>query len=46
MDNQVGIDKETLRVMFNNQKFTMSNFKNINNSAEALLSTALYKLND
>ena len=35
-DNDIDIDKETLKAMFNNQKFTLRNFKNINNSQNSL----------
>eukprot|EP00347_Sterkiella_histriomuscorum_P005164 403357651 len=35
-DNSVDIDRETLKAMFSNQKFTLRNFKNINNSPDAL----------
>ncbi|CDW84530.1 UNKNOWN [Stylonychia lemnae] len=36
LENDIGIDKETLKAMFNNQNFTLRNFKNINNSQNSL----------
>lgn len=37
-DNSVEVDKETIKTMFNNQKFTLRNFKSINESEESLKS--------
>jgi hypothetical protein len=34
--NNVNIEKETIKTMFNNQQFTLENFKNLNNSPNAL----------
>ncbi len=39
-ENSVEIDKDIIRNMFNNQKFTLRNFKNINSSTLALASKA------
>lgn len=36
-ENGVEIDAETVRDMFNNQAFTLRNFKDINNSPQSLL---------
>ena len=45
-ENHVDIEKEKLRVMFDNQKFTLRSFKNINNSPDSLKSMFLIGLNN
>lgn len=37
-DNSVEVDKETIKTMFDNQKFTLKNFKSINESEVSLKS--------
>ena len=36
--NEVELDMDTIKFMFNNQQFTLQNFKNINNSPRSLSS--------
>ena len=39
--NDVEIDMETIKYMFDNKQFTLENFKNINNSSLSLKSKIL-----